>query len=90
MLSSTGHPVWIYGIKYRVEQLLESLNFNLPMEADLVQFRRGSGLGRSDGSRCRRLQDVSSDAKTGPDLGVQAATIRSNVLSCRKETEPNC
>jgi integrase len=28
------------GIKYRVEQLLESLNFNRPMEADLVQWVR--------------------------------------------------
>ena len=26
------------GIKYRVEQLLEALNFNRPMEADLAQW----------------------------------------------------
>ena len=29
------------GVKYRIEQLLESINFNRPMEADLIQWVKG-------------------------------------------------
>ncbi len=59
------------GIKYRVEQLLEALHFNRPMESDLVEWVKGV-----EPRLAKKLAAVGLIPK--PDATAAVATLNSS------------